>query len=274
MRSFRWEWYRYLQVDGIPIGYDKNDSAWNLLTDEDVLGASDAEIDEILKKGAVIDLKAAESLVYRGFGRRIGITEIGNYPEIFAGERLTDHVLNGRYKGYYNSDYFYNSLIENGLIKDMKYSVGAETLSEIIDHNKKRVCNGLTVYENERGERFCVMPTSYNIFSQFTNITNKRKEQLINVFEWIARKELPVYAFNELVCVIINRFKSYNVISLFNIASDDVTTPAIAYRVKGKLYYVDGNGYEKKLSFKADNRKITLNKSIKAKGVLVLVDRW
>ena len=91
--------------------------------------------------------------------------------------------------------------------------------------------------------------------------------------EWIARKELPVYACNELVSVNINQFEGYNVVSLFNLTSDDIRLPKIAYRCKNQLYYLNERGVLQKLKYRQDDRILTLDKTLKAKGVLVIVDK-
>lgn len=266
------EWFRYLQIDGIPLGYDRNASEWMFLSGDDVLGATNEEIDQILRKGAVMDARAAECLVYRGFGRRIGIEQIETMTGIFAGERFTFHALNGEYGGRENSDYFWDSLHEKGLVKQVTYCEGAEQLSNIVNHRQEKVCNGVTVYENAQGERFCVIPTDHNIFSQFVHINHRRKAQLIRVFEWIARKELPIYSCNEMVCSNINEFAEYQVITLFNLTSDDIERPKIAYRVKHGLKYVANDGSLRPLIYDTDGRIITIKKQLKTKGVLVIVD--
>lgn len=266
-------WHKYLCLDGIPVGY-KKDSDWNMFIGDDIAALSDEQIDLLLKKGAVIDLRAAENLLYRGFGERIGVKSIEDIQDDYCGERFSTHRLNGEYVGLHNSHYSYNSLIDNTLIKKISYYDNAEALSYIIDHNKNKLCNGVTVFENSNSERFCIMPTDAdNDFSQFTNVGNKRKYQLINVFEWIAGKNLPIFTYNPLMCVNINRFENYNVISLFNISSDEIEHPEIAYTPIGNLSYIDSYGNLEPLEYTSCGRKLTLNKAVKALGTVIIVDK-
>ncbi len=266
------EWHRWLQLIGIPLSTDICNADCVFLTGDDIVLASDSEIDSILKKGAVVDLRAAEALVHRGFGKRIGITNIEKIDDIFAGERFTDNNLNSPYEGCHNSNYFNSTLIGNDLIAKLTYTSGVEFLSKIINHNNQIVCDGVAVYENENGERFCIMPMDNNVFSQFTNVNNKRKQQLINVIEWICKKPITIHTCNEKMCVNINKFEERNVITLFNLASDEVLKPKLKYTINGVLKYIDSNGEIKPLEYSKNGDFISLNKQIKALGVLIIID--
>lgn len=270
--SFKPEWYNYLQIDGLPLGYDLETAKWLMLAGKDISALSDDDILKLLKKGAVLDLGAAEVLFCRGFGKQIGIKDIKPVTSEFAGEHFTNNALNGKYQNSYNSDYFCSSLIGNDLIKDISYFDGAQTLSEIVDHRKNYVCGGVTAFENEKGERFCIIPTDTNIFSQFTNINNRRTQQLINVFEWTGRAELPVYACNEKVCININDINGKRVITLFNLTTDEIEQPKIAYRILNKLKYINKQGRLIPLKYDENGRIVTIHKNIKAMGTLVIVD--
>lgn len=269
---FEANWYRYLGVDGMPVGYVK-DTPWNLLVGDDIAALSNEEIDVLLKKGAVIDVRAAENLVYRGFGQRIGIESIGEMGPYYSGERFTMHPLNGKYKNAHNSHYFYSSLFDHQIVKHIQYLPGAEALSHITDHHERKLCNCVTVYENPQSERFCIIPLDSNLYTQFNQINNRRKFQLINVFGWIARKALPVCGCNERLCVNLNHFDSYNVITLFSLLSDDMLTPTIGYQVQGNLFYIDAEGQEQPLDYEIQDNRIILHKPMKALDVMVLVDR-
>ncbi len=266
-------WHNWLQLDGIPLSTDISNSSWIFLTGDDIVLASDEQIDTLLKKGAIMDLSATEALVYRGYGERIGVTKIEELKRSYCGERFTDCEFNGEYAGCHNSHYFYQSLHEDGAVKKLTYVKDAVLLSNIVNHHKEVVCSGVAAYENENEERFCIIPMDANIFSQFQNVSHKRKHQLIKVFEWIARKELPVYTENEKVCVNINQFENHNVITLFNLASDEIVKPQIKYRARGELKYLDRNGIVKKLDYAECDRSIVINKKIKALGVLILIDK-
>lgn len=270
---FRSFWHKWLNLMGIPVSSDLAKAQCLFLTGDDIALASDAQIDDILKKGVILDKRAAEVLFHRGFASRIGIESICNLDSVFAGERFTQSELNTPYQGSHNSNYFCDSLISPSLIASIQYAEGAQSLSNVINHRKEKVCNGVTVFENPDKERFCILPFDYNGFSFFTNVNGRRQHQLLHVFEWLSRKPLPVRAQNEKMCVNINSFEDRNVITLFNLASDEIPTPKLTYRVAGKLQYLDQSGKLKRLKYRTDGDTIVLQKSMKALDVLVLVDQ-
>ena len=169
------DWHKWLQIDGIPLCTDLSKTSWIFLSGDDIVLASDEQIDDFLKKGAVMDLRAVEALVYRGYGERIGVEKIEQISKPFSGERFTECEFNGEYKGCHNSHYFYSSLYDKHLVKNITYAQGAIILSKIIDHHKETICNGVVLYENCKGERFCMIPMDNNVFSFFRNVNNKIK---------------------------------------------------------------------------------------------------
>ncbi len=265
-------WYKWLNLLGMPVSSCVKNSDFMFLAGDDIFLATDDEIDNVLKKGAVLDLRAAESLVERGYGDRIGITSISKIDKIFVGERFSEDELNGEFKGCINPDYFCTSLVDSESLKDIKHKNGARILSDITNHKDEKVCDGVVAYENEKGERFIILPYVDTDFTYFTNMNHLRRRQLVNSFEWIARKSLPVLADNEKLCVNINCFENRNVITLFNLASDDVKTPKLRYKPIGTLKYVDKSGNLIALDSKYENDLLTVDKTIRFGGVLVIVD--
>ncbi len=270
---FEESWFRWLQVMGLPMGYKFNESPWKFLSGDSINGATDEEIDNILKSGALIDLRAAEVLLARGFGDRIGVKSVNPTKRPVAREDFTDNDLNRPYKGVSNSDYLSPPLHEDYMIRDIEFKDGAEMLSVHSDVWGSVVCNGVTAYENESGERFVIMPTDTNLFAQFSNVNPRRKYQLINAFTWIARKELPIYQANEMVCVNINKLEDYNVIAMFNLGCDDVKAPKLFYKPMGKLYILNDNAELSEISYTADGDCIKLDKTLKACGTMVICDK-
>ncbi len=265
-------WHKWLNLMGIPLSTDLSKAQCVFLNGDDIALASDEELDAILKKGVIADKRAAEVLVHRGYGKRIGIESLCDIDELFAGERFTQNSLNAPYQGSHNSNYFCDSLISPDLVAKPQYAAGAEILSTIINHNKQYVCDGVAIYENADGERFCILPFDYNAFSMFAHLNGRRKQQLLHVFEWLSRKELPLVAENEKMCVNLNRLENRNVITLFNLASDEVQAPKLAYTPVGKLKYLHQNGKLKTLKYKKDGKYLLIKQPMKALGVLVITD--
>ena len=270
---FSANWYSWLQMMGIPVCTDKKSAEFIFLTGDDVVLCDDEEIDQLLKKGAVIDLRAAKSLVYRGFGERIGIKKIEPLTEIFAGERFTDHDFNEEYKGCHNSHYFNSSLIPKDCVAKITYYDSAKPASSLINHKHETVAPGAVAYENKDGERFFILPSADDgAFVFFTAMNPKRRRQLINAFSWIAHKPLPIYADNERMCVNINRRNQFNVITLFNLSCDEVKSPILHYKPIGCLKYLSNDGRLYSLSYTDLNDRLMIEKKMRAFEALVIVD--
>ncbi len=269
------QWIKWLNLIGLPVANNVKDSDFMMLTGDDIYLATDNEIDGILKKGAVIDLRAAEALCERGFGERIGIKKIEYINGIYAGERFTENDMNGEYKNSGNSDYIYSTILDKETIKQITYCDKTQILSYYIDHHKQKICDGIGAHQNENGERFVILPFSDNMFMFFTNVNHKRRRQLINCFEWIGGKSLPVISQNEKLCVNINCFEDKNVISLFNLQSDDINTIRLRYSPEGTLMYVhEKTGDLIPLEFRYENGGIVaIDKFIHSACVAVIVDK-
>lgn len=267
--------YSWLQMMGIPLCTDGKSPDFLFLTGDDVVLCSDKEIDDLLKKGAVIDLRAARALVYRGFGKRIGIKKIEPLTEIFDGERFTEHELNEEYRGCHNSYYFNSALIPEDCIARITYCDSVKSVSYIINHKHEIVAPGAASYENKEGERFFILPTADDgTFVFFSEMNPKRRRQLINAFSWIAGKPLPVRVDNERMCVNINSFGRYNIITLFNLSCDEVKSPALHYHPVGNLKFLSKNGRQLPLSYMVSNDLLMIDKKMKAFDTLVIVDEW
>lgn len=265
-------WYKWFGLLGMPVSSKLRESDFVMLVGDDIYLASDSEIDSILKKGAVMDLRAAECLIERGYGKRIGISAINKIEKVFSGEWFTDDVINGEFRGVANSDYFYSTLIDKETAKEVTYLDGARILSYYINHRKEKVSDGVAAYENENGERFIILPYVDTVFTYFTNVNHKRRRQLINAFEWIAKKELPVACENEKMCVNINKFLNKNVITLFNLSSDDQKSVRLKYKPIGKLKVLTKKGKIKRVPSKYENGILTIKAFVHSADALVLID--
>ncbi len=265
-------WYKWFGLLGMPVSSKPRESDFIMLVGDDIYLASDSEIDSILEKGAVMDLRAAECLLERGYGERIGISAINKIETVFSGEWFTDDALNGEFRGVANSDYFYSTLIDEETAKEITYLDGARILSYYINHRKEKVCDGVAAYENKNGERFIILPYVDTDFTYFTTVNHKRRRQLINAFEWIAKKELPVACENEKMCVNINKFPNKNVITVFNLSSDDQKSVRLKYKPIGKLKVLTKKGKIKRVPSKYENGILTIKAFVHSADALVLID--
>lgn len=266
-------WYQWLALDGMPIGYDWDTTPWLFLTGDDILGASPEEIDRFLQRGAVLEQRAAECLVHRGYGKRIGIASIRQADREFAGERFTDHPLNGSFGGVHNSCYFHSGLIAGREVAFIDYEPGAQPLSYIVDHHRQAVASGVTLYENPQGERFCILPMDAGLFQQFVQVNYKRKEQLVNVFGWVARRALPVVSQHANVVVNIHEFEDRNVLTLFNLTADPISPVKLTYALQGRMELLDAGGRLVPAAVTAEDGTTRVETELPPMGCLVLVDQ-
>jgi hypothetical protein len=281
---YRNYWYQWMGLVGLPVGYNWEETPWVFLTGDDISGADSQTIESFLKKGAVIDLRAAECLMEMGYGNRIGIRRIERIGREFAGERFLDVEVNGRFKGFHNSYYFHSGLLDQEQVKNIEYKTGAVEVSKIINHHNEKVANGLTLYENGNGERFCTIPVDTGLFQQFINVNYKRKEQLINIFEWIAGKPLPVVSLHANVAVNINELPERNVITLFNLTADPIPQIRLKYGTRytsqGKIeksalsgmYCLNRAGNMERVDIQVDRDILLVYKSMDPFGCIVLID--
>lgn len=269
---YRNYWYQWIGLDGLPVGYNWDETSWLFLTGDDIVGADKDTIEIYLKKGAVIDVRAAECLAEMGYGDRIGIREINPVDREFAGERFSEDPMNGRFAGFHNSYYFHSGLISQGQVKSIDYKEGVREISRIINHHKEKVANGLTLYENESGERFCIIPMDTGLFQQFMNVNYKRKEQLINIFEWIAREPLPVVSLHANVVVNINKLPDKNIITLFNLTTDMIPKIRLKYEDQHKIYCLNKAGEIEEVDINTECDTLEINRSIDPLGCIVLIE--
>ncbi len=265
-------WYKWLNLLGLPVSSCVKNSDFIFLTGDDIFLATDEEIDAILKKGAMMDLRAAEALLERGYGERIGVKEIKKMDGIFVGEHFTNDDLNGEFKNQQNSDYFSSMLIDDESVKSITYKDGARVLSHIVNYRKEIIALGVMAYQNESGERFVILPYVDTDYTYFTNINHLRRRQIINAFEWIAKKELPIACENEKMCVNINKFAKKNVITLFNLASDDQKSVRLKYKPLGKIKVLNKKGKIKRVPSKYANGILTIKIGVHSADTLVIVD--
>lgn len=268
-------WYNWLLQTGFPIGYDWDAADHIVLEGDDVLAFSDEMIDCILKKGALLDARAAECLLYRGYGERIGIEKAEPLKREFFGEVFTDEAENGKYRGAHDSDYLVNVLVPPDAISEITYRPGARQLSYIIDRHKNKVAPGVTLYENKQGERFCIVPYGQCFWFDFTMITYKKREQLSGALEWIAGgKRLPVLALNALTAVNINESEDKNVITLFNCSYDKYSSQTLRYSVRGRLSVLTKTGKKVRVPYETQGENIVIRRKLSAADSMVLIDEF
>ncbi len=170
---------------GLPMGFKS--SAFNFIAGDDILALDDQQIGELLKAGAVMDARALECLWLRGFGERVGVKcgEAINIDNV-GYETFTSAEFNPKYQ---NRLFPLRAFSQPGHFMELQAESGG--ISFINNYKGERVSPSVVVTENADGERFAVLAHT-GINSPYTMENTPRAEQLKNVFEWVARKPLPV----------------------------------------------------------------------------------
>jgi len=154
---------------------------------------SDDEIIQLLSRGLLLDLTAAEVLIERGFSQHIGIESIqrqrfGESMCVAAEEFHVDEFAGGAGR------YVTMTLPHLGggasfgvprLLKD------ARAISRLVDPDRKPLCDMNMIFSNSLGGRVAVMPHDLQSANGPAFLNIYRREHLITVLRWLAEGELP-----------------------------------------------------------------------------------
>lgn len=153
---------------------------------------SDLELQDFLSRGVLLDSGAAEKICQRGFSELLGIDASCPPDWKVSWERLNNHAINGIAAGKKVSlTSFADISVRKIVVKDNNVQV----LSDIChvpwynSPNGKVIGAGLTIFENKLGGRVAVFAAAIGFMEYMNEI---RREQLINVLDWLNRTSLPV----------------------------------------------------------------------------------
>ena len=139
------QWADYLPNLGLPISHVASD--WNFILSDDVRAFSDAELDALLKSGAVLDLRAAEALVDRGLGDRIGvfIGEPINVDDL-GYEDFHDAEFNPRYHAH---QFPMRALVHQAVWKKLGDRTGKGRAASLIrNYKQEQIAPAILLTEN------------------------------------------------------------------------------------------------------------------------------
>lgn len=239
-------WYNWLPFLGLPVGYQWDNSPWNFLAGDDVLGMPDTEIDGYFKRGVLLDARAVECLEYRGYAERVGFKSGGkmNIDDI-GSEHFRDSALNGGFRDRYHPLRACANV--NDYRRIVPFSKDAEVVSEIINYKGEAISPMVAVRENGQKERIGVIAYCGAPDERISIVNNKRQEQMYRVFGWLAKKELPAAVINH--PYLVPTYQKTNgriLLGLFNLSSEVVAETTLRLpelenkRFRGGL--LDGNG--------------------------------
>lgn len=171
-------WGALLGVLGLPCNYARMPNLPAMLTGEDVDLFPDADLQQLMKRGLLLEGQAAEKLCQRGFSAYIGVAaEPWQGPRVSAerwGSRmLTPDVTYSALKPLNPETRIHASLLH-------RKSGVSEIFSEIGP--------AATQYENAAGGRIAVLSASYglnNKLSSFGFYDEERKAELLGLLDYI-----------------------------------------------------------------------------------------
>ena len=249
---------KMLNEAGIPITFDLN-SAVCCFLEGNVLEYLDAEtIEKMLSKGMMTDGKGLKILCEKGFTDVCGGTIKNAYDNGMA-ERFADHPLCGNYKNHYrdacmNFEYYIHN---SGLAYELNPSAQAETVSYLETITHKKV--GCSFYIYEEKVRFA---TDGYLFRNSAN-TYAKKEQLVNVLDWVSKEKLPVKTKETIkIMPTVKADAAGNMtIMLINASFDKTGSFECEIRNDKKFYILgeDGNLQPIQQTAKNDNTVVTVD---------------
>ncbi len=173
---------------------------WQVLCGDDLLGCSDAELDALLRQGAVLDVTALEALALRGLAGRVGVRSGAALSSDEIGyEEFLPRPAGGGVSGLPLRGFVWPQLCWRRL-----ETVGNgwhEIRSVIRNYRKESVAPGMIWSENSAGERFAVLACDWVLPHAY------RARQLREALEWTARQMLPAVAEPTAPCLwpVVNR---------------------------------------------------------------------
>lgn len=171
---------------GAPLCLNKNDATVNIYTSDSLSQKTDDELLNILAGNVLFDTAAFEEIQKRGFAEYCGC-HTGKYFDNGMTERISDCEINGNSVGF-NVNAFMNFWSAVPKICELIQSEGAHVLSnlETITGITGKPC--MIAYENKLGGRVVVSSYFFITYSRFI----KKREQLLNVFQWLSKNSIPI----------------------------------------------------------------------------------
>jgi|GEM_PF-4428322 len=172
---------------GIPLMYNEGTGPV-LLSGHMVFNLNDKELKKILKQGVVVDAVAAEWLMKKGID--IGIKSIQKAKNNPVLEHYNG-IFNGKHEG--SSTWLLN--YEKDLYYEFEPGVKAVIASKFQDDNRKEMFPGTILYENARGQRFCILPYDMKKVKGGIQLLlgYAKQHQLAECISWVGKKPLPVF---------------------------------------------------------------------------------
>jgi len=202
-----------LQEIGLPITFQRETAAAAVITGNPTLTRD--EWRRMLSRAAFIDAPTLSGLQQLGLAELCGATVEKCWPNGTL-EAFTDHPLNGPYAGW-RRDVFVS--FRPQFCSDaytLKMAAGAQSLCELQNVLQQPLGSAMTACSNALGGRVVV---SGYFFPHFLLYSEKR-QQLLNVFDWLTQSRLPRLDLDHKIMPILRRCGSDLLLFLLNASFD------------------------------------------------------
>jgi len=204
---------------GLPTTFGRQ-TAWQIITGDDVLALDDAGLDQLLSRGALLDATAAMALTLRGQGARIGVAVGNPIPLDSLGyEQFSDREMS---PSLFGRCFPLRTTVGGDWRRLEPTGKSSRVASEIRNFRREMVAPALLLTENDRKERIAVLAFSGQGNRHLLE-NLMRPEQFRNALGWIARRPLPVCTHHDTPYLwpILNRTADgRRVIALVNLSTD------------------------------------------------------
>ena len=179
--------YDIIGNSGFPCTYDE--SPIRFLAGDTAYALSEQRIIELLRSGLVLDASAARALAERGFADMIGCCPGGNITGFGSEECISEN-----YFGQYSGSYIPLFTAPTDGVFALNTKDGATEISVIVDHDRKKIANGVVLFENKSGGKIAVLPYAIGAFDPDLShfICYQRQEMFRRIFEWMNSAAVPV----------------------------------------------------------------------------------
>jgi hypothetical protein len=204
-----------------------------VLCAEAARGITETEARRILSGGVILDGEALHVLNQRGWSELTGVAAVPFGPKEFYFERFTDSAINGSHFGKVWLQMGFGGSASNFRIECSRPN--AQILGKYFEPTTGDIRGIATLaVDTPLGGRLAVL--GFNGFE--TNVSSARRQQILNLADWVSRSRLPVVletAAQVALVARVTRAGALRSVLLLNLTID--RTPPLSLRLRN----IDGD---------------------------------
>ncbi len=156
----------------------------------------DAALEAALKKDIILDGKAAEAVISRGFGKYLNGITVSRFDQCFF-DFASDDPLNAGFEGAKNFPFS-----EDRYMLNIPDDANSRVLSNYLDSKKHDLGNASAIFERPDGTRGAII--GYDGF-HVRYLAASRIIMLNNIADWVSHETLPAKPQEAIQCLIVPR---------------------------------------------------------------------